>query len=323
MASTPNIEEENKKMGDDDSSNTPDRKKLDESSSKDRTVYVGGLSDFSSGELRQRFSKHGQIVDVRVPPQTGHYNKYAFIEFSKKEEAYTAVVKENRTEFLGRIMNVDIDDDGHKSRKGRKQDSDDLREKLDSSTSRRTIWVGGLSKETSRNDLKARFSQYGKIITSRLCSCQDQQFDHAFIEFNIKEEADAAIENENGKVFSGFPIAVQIQRSTSVVGERSRSPRRSKSVRPSSSRRSRSRSRSMDRHEGIRSRVYVRQGTSSVRKADIWNQFEVYGKIVKVQMAFQYCIIQFQKAEDANRAIEGEKGLRVSGKKVKVERSTR
>ena len=181
--------------------------------------------------------------------------------------------------------------------------------------------MGGLSKDTSRNDLKARFSQYGKIVTSRVYSRPNQPVDHAFIEFSVKEEADAAIENENGKVFSGLPITVQIQRCRSVVGERSRSPRRSKSVRLRSSQSSRSRSK--DRHEGIRSRVFVRQGTSSVRKAEIWNQFEVYGKIVDIEMAFYHCIIQFKKAEDANRAIEGEKELRVSGKKVKVERSTR
>merc|ERR1712025_1202772 len=137
------------------------------------------------------------------------------------------------------------------------------------------------------------------------------------------EEADAAIENQNGKVFSGLPIVVQIQRSKDGVGDRSRSPRRSKSasVRLRSSQRTRSRSE--ERHDGIRSRVFVGQGRSSIRKAEIWNQFEVYGRIVDIEMAFYQCIIQFKKVEEADRAIEGEQGLRISGKKVKVERSTR
>ncbi|MFD2918466.1 RNA recognition motif domain-containing protein [Terrimonas rubra] len=76
------------------------------------------------------------------------------------------------------------------------------------------MYVSNLSFNTSENDLQQLFSEYGtvsslKIITDRQTG-QSRGF--AFVEMDIDDEANHAIENLNNKEVQGRQISVSVAR---------------------------------------------------------------------------------------------------------------
>ncbi|MBN2541575.1 RNA-binding protein [bacterium] len=72
-------------------------------------IYAGNL-DFSvqESELKEEFSKHGTVEDVRLitDNQTGRSKGFAFIEMPNEEEAKAAIEKLNGLELKGRALKV-------------------------------------------------------------------------------------------------------------------------------------------------------------------------------------------------------------------------
>lgn len=76
-----------------------------------KKLFVGNLPySASEGQLRELFSPHGEIVDLKIitDRNTGQSKGIAFIEFSSEEEAQTAIKAVNETELDGRKLMVNV-----------------------------------------------------------------------------------------------------------------------------------------------------------------------------------------------------------------------
>jgi hypothetical protein len=72
-------------------------------------LFVGGLSwDTTTDDLRQAFSKFGNVVDAAVIPDraTGRSRGFGFITFENPPDAEEAVKQMNGAELDGRILKV-------------------------------------------------------------------------------------------------------------------------------------------------------------------------------------------------------------------------
>ena len=275
---------------------TPDNEKR-KTEKRERTIWVGGLpNQYKLKELYEKFSTHGKIVDIRRPPQSGSRDReFVFIEYGKQEEANTAVEIENGADYMDGILDVD-------AMKPRRE----VRCRF-----KKTIWIGGLPNGTSKNDLEARFSVHGGIISIQVVS--NPVHDFAFIKFSETAAAVAAIQDENGKLFSGQKIIVEFQGKRLHSRSRSRSPLSS-----------RARSLTKEGNGGISKKIFVNHGCSILRKDEIEDIFGIHGKITDIEtVSIRSCIIQYENIEDAKKALKEEDGLTYFGKKIRVYKSRR
>ena len=69
-----------------------------------KKLYVGNLSySTTEGEVRELFSKHGTVEDVKVIPNKG----FGFVEMSNPAEAEAAKTALNSSVFGGRTLKID------------------------------------------------------------------------------------------------------------------------------------------------------------------------------------------------------------------------
>lgn len=109
----------------------------------DRKLFVGGLSkETAEQDLRNHFGQYGEIesVNVKTDPQTGRSRGFAFIIFQSPESIEKVVAFDDHT-----INGKKVDPKKAKARQGK-------------------IFVGGLSPETSDEEVKAFFEQFGNVV---------------------------------------------------------------------------------------------------------------------------------------------------------------
>lgn len=109
----------------------------------DRKLFVGGLSkETAEQDLRNHFGQYGEIesVNVKTDPHTGRSRGFAFIMFQSPDAIDKVVAFEDHT-----INGKKVDPKKAKARQGK-------------------IFVGGLSPETTDEDVKAFFSQFGNVV---------------------------------------------------------------------------------------------------------------------------------------------------------------
>ncbi len=76
-----------------------------------RKIYVGNLPyELTEGHIEELFSGIGKVTDVKLAREAtdGSSKGFAFVEFSKPEEAAEAISKFNNYEFSGRKLKVDL-----------------------------------------------------------------------------------------------------------------------------------------------------------------------------------------------------------------------
>ncbi|HHZ96261.1 MAG TPA: hypothetical protein EYN28_02480 [Flavobacteriales bacterium] len=73
------------------------------------------------------------------------------------------------------------------------------------------LFVAKLNRETTENDLKEHFSQFGGVVSVKVVTDRetDQSKCFGFIEMDSNEAGDAAVENLNGQDFMGFRMVVK------------------------------------------------------------------------------------------------------------------
>lgn len=85
-----------------------------ESSRKQTKVLIGGLvgklADISERELKEPFQAFGSIekIDINRDPLTGRCKGFAFIQYSRVEDARSAVKAMNNTPLRGQTLEVSI-----------------------------------------------------------------------------------------------------------------------------------------------------------------------------------------------------------------------
>ncbi|XP_062540175.1 RNA-binding protein squid-like [Armigeres subalbatus] len=109
----------------------------------DRKLFVGGLSkETTEQDLRTHFGQYGEIesVNVKTDPQTGRSRGFAFIIFNSPESIDKVVAFEDHT-----VNGKKVDPKKAKARQGK-------------------IFVGGLSPETTDEEVKTFFEQFGSVV---------------------------------------------------------------------------------------------------------------------------------------------------------------
>lgn len=75
-----------------------------------KKIYVGNLPyELTEGHIEELFSGIGKVTEVKLArdASTGASKGFAFVEFSKDEEANEAIQKYNNYEFSSRKLKVD------------------------------------------------------------------------------------------------------------------------------------------------------------------------------------------------------------------------
>ncbi len=72
------------------------------------------------------------------------------------------------------------------------------------------LYVGGLAYQTTEDELKAHFAQYGSVSATNIIKDRDtnQSKGFGFVEMSSAEEAQKAITNLNGKDLGGRKLTV-------------------------------------------------------------------------------------------------------------------
>lgn len=158
----------------------------DASSGKDddRKLFVGGLSwETSDKELREHFSKYGEIenINVKVDPNTGRSRGFAFIVFKDVSVIDKVIAAGDH------VIN------------GKKIDPKKAKAKLGK------IFVGGLSTDLTDDDIKNYFAQYGTIVDTEMPfdKTKNQRKGFCFITFESEQVVTELLKNAkqsiNGK----------------------------------------------------------------------------------------------------------------------------
>ena len=85
------------------------------------TVFIGNLSpEVTDGDLEELFGTYGRITSIRIArDRRGRAREFAFVEL-KQDAAEAAVEALKGTQFIGRTIDVTIDESGGGS-KGRRR----------------------------------------------------------------------------------------------------------------------------------------------------------------------------------------------------------
>ncbi|KAI1713624.1 RNA recognition motif domain-containing protein [Ditylenchus destructor] len=144
----------------------------------DRTIFVGGLSKFTTEQsLYKYFLPYGTITGCRLARniKTGVSNGFGFVEFELVGKAKSACELEHPHVIDGQEVGVRL-----RSRK-------ELQQKF-------KLFVGGLSKETSVETLRAYFSKFGQIVECAILrNIANSSRGFGFVTFKSQESVDSVL----------------------------------------------------------------------------------------------------------------------------------
>lgn len=127
------------------------------------------------------------------------------------------------------------------------------------------IFVGNLSPNTTADDVRSLFSQYGKI-----CECVIVK-NFGFVHMDDKAEADEAIRNLHHYVLNGLAMNVEL---------------------------------SKGKHK-TSTKLHVGNISSNCTNQELRAKFEEYGPVVECDIVKEYAFVHMERVEDAMEAISG------------------
>ncbi|KAK2167711.1 hypothetical protein LSH36_25g09070 [Paralvinella palmiformis] len=142
----------------------------------DKKIFVGGLSwETTNEELKEYFGQFGDITDctLKTDPTTGRSRGFGFVTFVTSAEVSKVVNQESHT-----LNGRSIDPKRAKARGG----SEPIKK----------VFVGGLDPDTSEEEVRSYFGQYGTIAELNLPydKIKGQRRAFCFITFDTDAEAD-------------------------------------------------------------------------------------------------------------------------------------
>lgn len=172
----------------------------------DTAIYIGNISfDAVESELRAAFMEYGTIQKIQMPldRNTGRSRGFAFVTMSNAEEHAAAIDGLDQAEVGGRTIYVSESLPKEKVAENKKKYKD--QKKRNQGTK---IYVGNLNFDTTGEDLKAAFSQYGEVKDCFIPTDYDgNPRGFGFIQMS-EEDALKAIEELNGTELDGRTLNV-------------------------------------------------------------------------------------------------------------------
>ncbi|XP_061092979.1 RNA-binding protein 4.1-like isoform X2 [Conger conger] len=127
------------------------------------------------------------------------------------------------------------------------------------------IFIGNLSQDTTAEELRSLFSQYGKISECDIVK------NFGFVHMDDKAEAEEAIRNLHHYELNGLAMNVELSRSKSKAS----------------------------------TKLHVGNINSSCTNQELRAKFEEYGPVVECDIVKDYAFVHMERVEDAMEAISG------------------
>jgi nucleolin len=155
--------------------------------SNDLELFIGGLAfEATEPDLRQLFSKFGEIDKISMPFRDGSPSGIAFVSFTSPASAQEALVL-NNTEFMGRFLRISFSS-GKKNRPAGQNSFQPSRQQAGSSS---TVFVGNIPYTANEDMIQEFFGKCGDIKQVRLAKLPTGELKgFAHVEFY---ETDAAV----------------------------------------------------------------------------------------------------------------------------------
>ncbi|XP_018607468.1 splicing factor 1 isoform X5 [Scleropages formosus] len=144
------------------------------------------------------------------------------------------------------------------------------------------IFIGNLSQETTAEELRALFTQYGKVSECDIVK------NYGFVHMDEKTEADEAIRNLHHYELHGQPMNVEISRGKAKAS----------------------------------TKLHVGNINSTCTNQELRAKFEEYGPVVECDIVKDYAFVHMERVEDAMEAIKGLDNTAFQGKLMSVKLST-
>ncbi|CAH8632669.1 unnamed protein product [Heterobilharzia americana] len=194
--------------GENDVSKTDEQPTMDATSTEDKrtNLIINYLpQDMSHKEVMELFEAIGKIDSFKLMCErnTGQHMGYAFVNYVHPKDAEEAIGKLNGLHLQNKIIKVSYARPRSESIKGA------------------NLYVSGLSKSMSQQQLEELFSSCGKIISSRILHDSNTGISRGvgFVRFDQRTEAEKAIKQFNGVTPPGAadPITVKLACSPSSL----------------------------------------------------------------------------------------------------------
>ncbi|KAJ8405417.1 hypothetical protein AAFF_G00318900 [Aldrovandia affinis] len=144
------------------------------------------------------------------------------------------------------------------------------------------IFIGNLSQDTTAEDLRSLFSQYGNISE---CDVLKR---YGFVHMDSKTDAEAAIRDLHQRDLNGMAMNVELSRGKSKAS----------------------------------TKVHVSNLNSDCTNQELRSKFEEYGPVVECDIVKDYAFVHLERVEDAMEAISGLDNTAFQGKLMSVQLST-
>ncbi|CDO70855.1 hypothetical protein BN946_scf184801.g48 [Trametes cinnabarina] len=152
------------------------------------TLYVTNFpEDADDTFIRTLFGKYGEIFDVRWPSKKfKSTRRFCYVQYTTPASAEAALELHGTDMGEGRKLAVYISDPERR------------KERTDSDADEREVYVAGLSKLVTKEDLENLFKTYGTVKDVRMILDDKGRFKgFAFVEFETEQEARAALAANN------------------------------------------------------------------------------------------------------------------------------
>ncbi|KZV73245.1 hypothetical protein PENSPDRAFT_627695 [Peniophora sp. CONT] len=164
------------------------------------TLYVTNFPEsVDDAAIRETFSKYGELFDVRWPSKKfKNTRRFCYIQYTSPAAAKEALMMHGIELESGMPLSVYISNPERK------------KERTDANANAKEVYVAGLSKFTTKEDLDKRFKAYGRVKEIRVpLDEQGRSKGFAFIEFETEADAVKAL-GANNEDLKGRRIAVTI-----------------------------------------------------------------------------------------------------------------
>ncbi|KIJ17712.1 hypothetical protein PAXINDRAFT_130029 [Paxillus involutus ATCC 200175] len=152
------------------------------------TLYVTNFPEKTDDAIiRDLFGQYGPIFDVRWPSKKFKMTRrFCYVQFTSPASAERALELHGRELEPNRTLSVYISNPGRK------------KERTDADANEREVYVAGLSRFTTKEDLEGVFSRYGPIKEIRLAEDKDGRArGFAFVEFENEADAQSSLSANN------------------------------------------------------------------------------------------------------------------------------
>lgn len=171
----------------------------------DHSIFVGDLApDVNDEVLLNTFTARFASIrgaKVVMDPVTRMSKGFGFVRFGSKEEADQALQTMNGVYCSSRPMRVSVATD----RSGKARMGGGIGQQYgneDDMSNNTTVFIGGLDASTSDEDLRARFSPFGDIVSIKVPPGRGC----GFVQYASKESAETAIAQMNGTTIGNAKV---------------------------------------------------------------------------------------------------------------------